>query len=368
MARDAGEFWRALERRLPGAGEARARQIARSVLVLLRFRIKPEGVYQLGNDLPEELGGLWTIPFATRSDHQRRPQSIDLSHNKFLERVQQLARLADVGQAAWATVAVFGAMREVISPTDAEQIEDQLPLGLKELWRVEAAAAGGAPTPRGGGNGSRSEPLSVTRFRCETAGATPFNGAHANAHGGASPFWASLDDCLEGQVAATAGEVTDIVVSQLRARLSPELADRVRNALSPDLRSYWAGIGPTLEREEPPGHFIGGIARRLGLSAELPAARHAAASTMGALRQTLPPHLADAVAAELPSELRPLWDGERPVDGPEPAITPPPHSRPSARACERREQCLVSGRIPAIIRDGLEGAEDSVATDSVTQN
>lgn len=309
MARDAGKFWRALERRLPGTDEARERQIARSVLALLPFRIGPEEAQQLESELPEELGRLWTILYTARPDGVTGSRIDSLSHNKFLERVQQLARLADVGQAAWATAAVFGAMRDVISPADAEQLEDRLPAGLRELWRVEGAPPGFAPSASRAGNGPRHEPRIAADAGVATAGRLSFDG-QGPLDDGASRFWSSLDERLEDRVAATAGAVAGTVLAHLRARLSPRLAGRVQAALPPDLRSYWAGIAPTLERGEPPARFVGRIAQDLDLTADLQSARYATAATLVALRRVLSPDLAGAVAAELPPELRSIWEGE----------------------------------------------------------
>jgi len=137
--RDAREFWRALERRLPEVDRDREREIACSVLLVLRSRIHGEHARHLEAALPSELGYLWTLPGVERGEPGADPATPpEREYEDFMARVRELARLSGIAEAARATCAVFGALGEVIPEEQARMLEGQLPPGLQALWRGES--------------------------------------------------------------------------------------------------------------------------------------------------------------------------------------------------------------------------------------
>lgn len=272
MARDAGEFWRALERRLPEDELDREREIARSVLILLRHRLLPEEAQHLKREFPEEMDELWAMRGIGVAEEHGDRAVVDLDHNWFLTGVKDMADLPDMEHAARATAAVFGAVREIISDTESRHVEQQLPAGLKELWR-----------------GDHGKP-----------------GPHFPE--GESPYWRLLADRLEGRVAASETAITCSVLAHLRGRLPAGLVDRIHAALPPDLQDDWVAPEAGAEADEAPERFVGRVAQDLGLT-DLDDARHATAAAMGAFRRALPDELREWVARELPDELSGMWEG-----------------------------------------------------------
>lgn len=136
--RDRQEFWRALERRLPEVDRDREREIACSVLLVLRSRIPGEQARHLEAALPSELGYLWSLPGAEPDGAAWDPAAPpEHAYVDFVARVRELARLSGIAEAARATCAVFGALGEVIPEDQARMLEGQLPPGLQALWRGE---------------------------------------------------------------------------------------------------------------------------------------------------------------------------------------------------------------------------------------
>lgn len=274
MGRDGRAFWEALERRLPEGARGRERDVARSVLLLLRHRIRPEEAQHVTHELPPALKELWAMTgVGVEEEHTGRPIA-ELDHNEFVGWVRDIAQLRDMAEAAHATRAVFAAVREVLPAEERDHIEHQLPAGLKELWRGEHWEDGAGP----------------------------------HVEQGPSPFWQDVTERLHGRVRASTGEVACTVLAHLRGRLPPELAERVGAELAPDVRASWVAPEPGAEADELPERFFGRIAEDLGLT-DLDAARHAAAAALGALRAMLPPELGDEVAAALPEEIRGAWGG-----------------------------------------------------------
>ncbi|HEX7049004.1 MAG TPA: DUF2267 domain-containing protein [Longimicrobiales bacterium] len=272
MKRTANGFWEMLEARLPAEARGSERDVARSVLVLLRRRIRPEEAQHVKAELPDELKRLWAEPGVGLAE-ERTGRSIDeIDHNAFIAQVRDAARLPDLARAAEATAAVFAAVRQFLSGTEADHVESQLPAGLKALWRGEH---------RDGGPHREQGP---------------------------SPFWEFLSTRLEGRVPASTTEIACVVLAHLRGRLPRALVADIRGALPPDLRDYWVAPEGGIEREEEPERFYGRIAEEIGTT-DLDAARHAAAATFGALRRVLPPAIGARIGAELPEELRGLWQG-----------------------------------------------------------
>jgi len=154
--RDAREFWRALERRLPEVDRDREREIACSVLLVLRSRIQREHARDLEAALPSDLEYLWSLPGAERgepaTDAAAPPEH---EYQDFMARVRELARLSGIAEAARATCAVFGALCEVIPEEQARTLEEQLSPGLQALWRGESWPGKAVDATEPGRSGAR---------------------------------------------------------------------------------------------------------------------------------------------------------------------------------------------------------------------
>jgi uncharacterized protein (DUF2267 family) len=101
-------------------------------------------------------------------------------------------------------------------------------------------------------------------------------------------------------------------LAPLRALLAPETWDAVAEELPFGLRTMLADAGAHLgpvPRLETRSAYLDFVARH----AQHPPERTAryASALLGALRSALPAGLVDGVAAELPAELRALWDEAR---------------------------------------------------------
>src|SRR5690606_9055216 len=161
------------------------------------------------HELPPELKELWAMPgVGLAEEHTGRPIA-ELEHNEFVSWVRDIAQLRDMAEAAHATRAVFGAVREVLPAEERDHVEHQLPAGLKELWRGEHR-----------------------------------DGAEPHVEQGPSPFWQDLTERLHGRVRASTGAVACAVLAHLRGRLTPELVERVGGELAPDVREAWVAPEP----------------------------------------------------------------------------------------------------------------------------
>jgi uncharacterized protein (DUF2267 family) len=117
----------AVEAGLDGPDEAKRATAA--VLHALRDRLTvDEGRHAIAQ-LPRELKALW----APASRPARPPR---LHKQTFYNRVAAEARLDSMRTARAVTNAVFAALKEQLSPGEAEDIESQLPKDLKVLWEA----------------------------------------------------------------------------------------------------------------------------------------------------------------------------------------------------------------------------------------
>ena len=78
--------------------------------------------------LPGELKEVWN----EGEKPERKPVKMHLA--EFYERVSQEAGLTSTPKARWATLAVFGALKEQLSSGEANDVLAQLPKDLKETW------------------------------------------------------------------------------------------------------------------------------------------------------------------------------------------------------------------------------------------
>lgn len=110
-----------------------AKRVTAAVLHALRDRLTAEEADQVAAQLPAELKRVWE----EGERAERRP--LKLKRPAFYERIRVEAALPSTRQARWQTLAVFAALKEQLSPGEAEDVLAQLPKDLKEVW-AEAQA------------------------------------------------------------------------------------------------------------------------------------------------------------------------------------------------------------------------------------
>jgi uncharacterized protein (DUF2267 family) len=106
----------------------RAKRATAAVFHALRDRLTPEEADQAVAQLPLELKEIW------RSGERPEREPLKMSREEFYARVQAEAGLGSARDARWMTLAVFAALKEQLSPGEAEDVLAQLPKDLKELW------------------------------------------------------------------------------------------------------------------------------------------------------------------------------------------------------------------------------------------
>jgi uncharacterized protein (DUF2267 family) len=99
-----------------------------AVLHALRDRLMPAEARQAAAQLPRELKAVWSA--GERPD--REP--IKMHRTAFYERVRREAGLKSSREARFLIIAVFGALKEQLSPGEAGDVCAQLPRDLKDLW------------------------------------------------------------------------------------------------------------------------------------------------------------------------------------------------------------------------------------------
>jgi uncharacterized protein (DUF2267 family) len=113
-----------------------AKRATAAVFHALRDRLTPREGDQLQAQLPRELKVVWNEGEAD----DRTP--VKLSREEFFERVKGEAKLGATRDVRWMTLAVFAALKEQLSPGEAEDVFAQLPKDLKELWTEAHVRAG----------------------------------------------------------------------------------------------------------------------------------------------------------------------------------------------------------------------------------
>ena len=99
-----------------------------AVLRALRDRLTPDEARQAAAQLPRGLRAVW------QSGEARNRRPAKLHRRDFYERVQRDAELASIREARFLTIATFAALKEQLSPGEAEDIKAQLPRDLKDVW------------------------------------------------------------------------------------------------------------------------------------------------------------------------------------------------------------------------------------------
>lgn len=104
------------------------RRVTAAVLHALRDRLTPDEADQAAAQLPKPLKALW---WEGEADG-RRP--VKMHRREFLDRVRQEAGLASERETRQVVQAVFGALKEQLSPGETDDILTQLPKDLKPVW------------------------------------------------------------------------------------------------------------------------------------------------------------------------------------------------------------------------------------------
>lgn len=99
-----------------------------AVFHALRDRLTPEEADQVVAQLPRELKAVWEM------GEQAERQPLKIRRGEFYERVRAEAGLASSEEAHSVTLAVFAALKEQLSPGEANDVLAQLPKDLKEVW------------------------------------------------------------------------------------------------------------------------------------------------------------------------------------------------------------------------------------------
>jgi uncharacterized protein (DUF2267 family) len=124
----APEFYRMVMEAAPDRGRQGAKSGSAAVFHALRDRLTPEEGDQVAAQLSRPLQAVWESgPRAGR-----RP--LKIHRTEFYERVMEEAGLPSIKEARWTTLAVFGALKEALTPGEAEDVLAQLPKDLKEVW------------------------------------------------------------------------------------------------------------------------------------------------------------------------------------------------------------------------------------------
>jgi uncharacterized protein (DUF2267 family) len=111
-----------------------AKRATSAVFHALRDRLTPREAEQVLAQLPAELKAVWS----EGETASRKPSK--MHRDEFFERVKQEAGGLSAREARSMTLAVFAALKEQLSPGEAEDVLGQLPKDLKKLW-VEAPEA-----------------------------------------------------------------------------------------------------------------------------------------------------------------------------------------------------------------------------------
>jgi uncharacterized protein (DUF2267 family) len=126
-------FYRTVTKTSHQADPTLVKRATAAVLHALRDRLTTNEADQVFAQLPAPLKQVW----GEGEEAEREP--IKMDREGFYERVMQEAGLPSHRDTRWMVLAVFAALKEQVSPGEAEDIMAQLPKDLKELW-AEAQA------------------------------------------------------------------------------------------------------------------------------------------------------------------------------------------------------------------------------------
>lgn len=121
-------FYRTVSKRIGRTDPEAVQRAMASVFHALRDRLTPEEADHVAAQLPHELKVVWEAG----EKPERRP--LKIHRDEFYERVREDAGLGSRQEARWVTLAVFSALKQQLSPGEAEDVFAQLPKDLKETW------------------------------------------------------------------------------------------------------------------------------------------------------------------------------------------------------------------------------------------
>ena len=99
-----------------------------AVLHALRDRLLPTEAAQAVAQLPRGLKEVWKAGEVAG----RKP--VKMNRQEFYDRVRREAGLKTIREARFLTIAVFAALKEQLSPGEADDVCAQLPRDLKDVW------------------------------------------------------------------------------------------------------------------------------------------------------------------------------------------------------------------------------------------
>ena len=121
-------FYRAVIKTSHADDRQLVKRATAAVLHALRDRLTMDEADQVYAQLPIELKDVW----AEGEQAEREPIKMHLE--EFYDRVMHEAGLSSKRQTRWLVLAVFAALKEQITPGEAEDVMAQLPKDLKEFW------------------------------------------------------------------------------------------------------------------------------------------------------------------------------------------------------------------------------------------
>lgn len=110
------------------ADREKCKEVCRVVFKLLSARLTEDESKDLKSQLPSTLKNMW--------EREAGRDVIKFHKDDFLERVMIEGKLENIRTAEDVTKAVFKALKEQISPGEAEDVNAQLPKDLKEFWTL----------------------------------------------------------------------------------------------------------------------------------------------------------------------------------------------------------------------------------------
>lgn len=122
------EFLRCVQEKVGRIDREQTARATAAVFHALRDRITPVEGDQLAAQLPRELKVIWEAG----ETPDRKPARI--RREAFYRRVQAEAGAATRREAQELVYGVFAALKEAVSPGEADDVLGQLPKDLKEVW------------------------------------------------------------------------------------------------------------------------------------------------------------------------------------------------------------------------------------------
>jgi uncharacterized protein (DUF2267 family) len=121
-------FYDAVIRTSHDRSRTTAKRLTVAAFHALRDRLTLEEADPVVAPLPLELKDVWLEGEATGR------QPVKMNRQAFYACVERETGLTTTGQARWTMLAVFAALKEQLTPGEAEDVMAQLPRDLKEDW------------------------------------------------------------------------------------------------------------------------------------------------------------------------------------------------------------------------------------------